>query len=197
MGARCGSTITSHALSFRFSFRYPVGAMDGRSPCSHRVRSPRFTFSLLLSFSSFAVEHRIMSMNFSLGLFVNFCEKVRISMSCFSSIRSTSAPRSPAFLLRRSGAHVRMPLNLPLLMSLSNSLKTSRCPPYSFLRTDSKRPLWEAADWLGSPVPPTPWLGLSSRQWMTQPLLRVQSVLVGSQKSLQGDEKAKKARFAL
>ncbi len=43
-------------------------------------------------------------------------------------MRSTSAPRSPAFLLRRSGAHVRMPPNFPRRISASSSLYTGRSP---------------------------------------------------------------------
>jgi len=55
--------------------------------------------------------------------------------------------------------------------------------------------LLAAVGWLRSPLLPTPWLGLSSRQGMTQPRPGVQSVLIGSSNSLQGDEGAKKASY--
>ncbi len=57
--------------------------LSGRNPISHRVRNPRFTFSLLLSFSSFACEHMIMSMNFSLGELEKVWLKVRMLTSSF------------------------------------------------------------------------------------------------------------------
>ena len=56
-----------------------MGAMPGRSPISALVFSPRFTFKLLLSFSSLACEPSIINRNFSFGLFANRCVYVRIS----------------------------------------------------------------------------------------------------------------------
>ena len=53
-------------------------------------------------------------------------------------MRSTSDPRSPALRDNRSGAHVRMPLNLPLRMSARRVLNTSRCPT-AFAEWDSLR----------------------------------------------------------
>ncbi len=53
---------------------------------------------LLLSFSSFAWEQRIMRRNFSLGAFLNIWPLVRISWSFPWSMRSTTDPRSQAFL---------------------------------------------------------------------------------------------------
>src|SRR3989344_5861278 len=71
--ARCSSRTTSHFLFLSEWLRYPVGGTDGQSPISHLARSPRFTLTILLSFSSFACDPRIIRRNFSFGLFVNFC----------------------------------------------------------------------------------------------------------------------------
>jgi transposase InsO family protein len=49
-------------------------ATPGRQPISHLFLMPRLTLILLLSFSSLACEQRIISKNFSFGLFVNVCE---------------------------------------------------------------------------------------------------------------------------
>ncbi len=52
-------------------------------------------------------------------------------------MRSITFPTSPAFLLMRSGAHVRMPLYLPSFNSSTISLKTGRWP-VSFAECDSR-----------------------------------------------------------
>src|SRR3990172_13286281 len=82
IGARLGSRNTFLSpLSAYLSWMYPRGGGPGRHPCSHLARNPLFTLMPLLSFSSFACEHRIISKNFSFGLLVNLCPCVRISRS--------------------------------------------------------------------------------------------------------------------
>lgn len=128
IGARTGSITAWHFFSASFSLKYPVGATPGRNPISHRVRKPRFTFTPRLSFSSFAWLPNIIRRNFSFGLFRKLWLYVRISCKPPASMRSTILPRSPAFLLIRSGAHVRMPLYLPARSSSTISLNTGRVP---------------------------------------------------------------------
>ncbi len=108
------------------SLRYPSGALWGICPVCALVLSHLTTFILLLSFSSFAWEQRIMRRNFSFGAFLKVWPLVRISWSLHSSMRSTTDPRSQAFLESLSGAHERIELYRHCLSHSRRALNPSR-----------------------------------------------------------------------